>query len=63
MMPSRLLKKSLRLGRKVGRRQIFRLGRIDSEKWASALGHFRFLFTLLDTLGPSKRSLGRRTRL
>src|SRR5271165_7116827 len=51
---SRLLKNSLRLGKKVGRGQIFRFGRVHPEKWASALGHFRFLFTPLDTLRPSK---------
>jgi len=52
---SRLLKKSLRFRKNVGRRQFFRLGGVHGEKWASALGHFRLLFTLLDTLHPWKR--------
>src|SRR6202043_166071 len=51
---SRLLKKSLRFRKKGGGREIFRLGWVHPEEWALALGHFRFLFTPLDTLRPSE---------
>jgi hypothetical protein len=40
---SRLLKKSLRFRKKLGRREISRLGWVHPEEWASAMGHFRFL--------------------
>jgi hypothetical protein len=51
---SRLLKGSLRVRERESRRGIFRLGRVHSEEWASAMNHFRLLFMLQDTLRPSE---------
>ena len=58
MRANSLLKKSLRLRKRVGGREISRLGWVHPEEWASALGHIRFLLTLLDTARPSSQELG-----
>jgi hypothetical protein len=47
-----LLKKSQRVREGVGRRGIFCLGWVHCQESASAMNHFRFLFTPLDTLRP-----------